>query len=260
MRHISFKQLMTRLVCLALILALVIGQPGTAAAENLETPVFVLANDYGADIATAVKVGQDYWAQVYIGLFSGAITLKISDPQGLYASWGVELFDKTKQLANLINTNTIEIFGLKPAGSSINGEPTVLVYAYNAAGEIAATYNLYISTSPAPADEQSQPEPELITSAVDVVHQTETGMELKRTQEEIDAGSARTFRAESFPGYTVAEGTPAEMTVSVDAAGYPSVNPVVFRYREIPSAATVTVTYTTESGAVLLQRPESFQA
>ncbi len=250
MRRFSFRWMMTLLVCLTLAAAL--GQPGDARAENLETPVFTVANEYDVDIATAVKVGQDYWAEVYSGFFNSTVYLKIGDPQGLYASWSVEPNGKE------VKPGVFQFFGGHAAWKTIDGNPSYVVTAYNAAGEPAAVYNLYVSYHPAPeaggTEPEPQPEPELIVTPVSVVHQTESGVELKRAQEEITAGSARTFYAESFPNYVVAEGTPAEMTVSVDATGVPSVNPVVFRYREIPAAATVTVTYTTESGDLLLQR------
>ncbi len=89
------------------------------------------------------------------------------------------------------------------------------------------------------------------SAAVTVIYQDETGAQPAVSQVSIPVGSSLEIYAEAPAGYTLADGQPSVVTVSVDAMGYASQDTVLFQVRLLPTSVTVGVVYQDEEGMIV---------
>ena len=206
--------------------------------SGLEITVWYSHNGNGeSTMAVSLSdTGTDYWAQLPYDAFDGEIGISLNDLYGRYAGWSADF--------GTVDGNNMTISGVSSAGGSVDGFPTLTIYALDPYGNQVAVYSLYLSVSPAPM------EPVGPTSAdIQVYYQSEDGSYLGSTTATIASNSGDFIYAQEFSGYQlVSEGS---VYVTVDGNGNPSQYSVTFTYRALPQNADITVYYQTEDGMSL---------
>ncbi len=205
--------------------------------DGLEITIWYGHNGESVLAVSLSPTGTDYWAQLPPDAFDSEIGITLNDLYGRYAGWNADF--------GTIDGNQMTISGVSSAGSSVDGFPTLTIYALDAYGTQVAVYSLYLSVSPVPQEQPVGP-----TSAdIQVYYRTEDGMPLGGTTVTIATNNGDTIYAQEFGGYQlVSEGS---VYVTVDGNGNPSQNPVTFTYRALPQSADIQVYYQTEDGTSL---------
>ncbi|MGN0763099.1 MAG: hypothetical protein ACI4MK_06910, partial [Aristaeellaceae bacterium] len=213
---------------LALVLTLMMLLTGftlPAQAEDWQQLSVILSWTDGAGnpvSATAAPVSwsedQAYWVRVTPEAMAQGMTLSVTDPTGMYT----------------YTTPTGDVLtGVFDAGTTIDG--TILpveITAYDGAGNAVAVYHLYVSTQ---ADVPQEVKPEPARVDVQVIYQAVDGTPLGNATQTCVENQANEVYAIEIDGYTLATDMSASVqTVTVNADGTASPNPVVFYYNAIP--------------------------
>ena len=232
---------------LALVLTLMMLLTGftlPAQAEDWQQLSVILSWTDGAGnpvSATAAPVSwsedQAYWVRVTPEAMAQGMTLSVTDPTGMYT----------------YTTPTGDVLtGVFDAGTTIDG--TILpveITAYDGAGNAVAVYHLYVSTQ---ADVPVEIKPEPAKVDVQVIYQAVDGTPLGNATQTCVENQANEVYAIEIDGYTLAtDMSAAVQTVTVNADGTASPNPVVFYYNAVqqepdPAPATVTISYVGKDG------------
>ena len=127
----------------------------------------------------------------------------------------------------------------------MEGTPASATVTVNALGEADKTEVIFTYRAlPGQAD-------------VAVISRTEGGEQIERETRSVPRGQSLTIEAKAIAGYVLAEGSPASVTVNVNALGEADKTEVIFTYRALPDSASVTVLYTDEAGTVIEREARS---